>query len=95
LDVAKKDDELASMSKEDTKHFKVVIEKVKDTEDRLIYVKIKKPAYQFREFFVQEIFEEKNLDPEIKYVDKLNALSTSKVNSSENINNYIINSPLM
>ncbi|CAL2103829.1 carboxypeptidase-like regulatory domain-containing protein [Tenacibaculum sp. 190130A14a] len=74
---------------------KVFIKKVKDIDNRRIYERNEKPVYQFREFFVQEVFENKHLSPNINYVDKLKHLSKSKLNTFENVDDYIINSPLM
>lgn len=95
LDVAKIEPELDSISNEKSKHLKIDIKRVRDFNNRLIYKRINKPAYQFREFFVQEVFEDKKLDSQIKYIDKFKPLSKSPINSLNNIDDYIINSPLM
>lgn len=80
---------------EQTNNLLVSIKKLKDINGRLIYEGIKKPAYQFREFFVQEVFENKKLNSEIEVIQKLRPLSEAKINTLDNIDNYIINSPLM
>jgi len=95
LDIAKIEPELDSTSRKQTNSIQVLIKKVRDFNNRLIYARINKPAYQFREFFVQEIFEDKKLDPSIQYIDKLKPLSKSQINILNNIDDYIINSPLM
>lgn len=79
----------------DNKNIFLILKKIEDINGRLIYKEIKKPAYQFREFFVQEVFEDKELNSEIQVIHKMRPLSDAKINTLDNIDNYIINSPLM
>ena len=50
--------------------------------------------YQFRELFVQEVFENKKIPTDKIFIDKKTPLSKSKIASLKTENNYWVNSPL-
>jgi hypothetical protein len=94
LNIAQTELGLSNLDEDSGKDFKLVIKNIRDEDNSLIYEQKHKIAYQFREFFVQEVFENKAQDPKLYYVDKLRPLSHALVNKNFNIENYIINSPL-
>lgn len=87
--------DLKSISNRDKDQLSVIIRRVRDYKNEEIYTVVNKRAYQFREFFVQEVFENKNLNDDLIYIKKLQPLSESEVNGNKSYSNYIINSPLM
>jgi hypothetical protein len=97
LNVAKINSNIKNNNNDDdqSENLTIFIKNVKDIDGQKIYEQVKKPAYQFREFFVQEVFEEKELSSEIQVIYKMRPLSESRINKLDSINNYIINSPLM
>lgn len=75
-------------------NFKIEIKNIKDTDGYEIYKVPKFKMYQFRELFVQEVFENKKLPTHNIFIDKKAPLSKSKKTSLKIENNYWINSPL-
>ncbi|MGI9532613.1 carboxypeptidase-like regulatory domain-containing protein [Lutimonas sp.] len=49
---------------------------------------------QFREIFVQEVFEQKEMDSTFYFIDKNKVLSASKTNENKESQKYWVNSPL-
>ena len=78
------------------KYFSFKIENIKDTNGYEIDKRLSLKMNQYREFFVQEIFETKNLPKEkkINFIDKSLPLSKSFVNPLKLENNYWMNTPL-
>lgn len=75
--------------------FSYRLKKIKDTFGTLINKESKLAGYQFREFFTQEVFENKNPQEGLIYVNKALSLSATKTNPPNfNIDKYWVNSPL-
>lgn len=88
------DKRLQDIKTKDMANLELLIKKVKDIKGRLIYESSFINAYQFREYFVQEIFTNKNLDSELVYMNKQMPLKQSGINELIDVGKYIINSPL-
>jgi hypothetical protein len=88
------DKRLQDMKTTDMANLELLIKKVKDIKRRLIYESSFINAYQFREYFVQEIFTNKNLDSELVYMNKQMPLKQAGINELIEREKYIINSPL-
>jgi len=88
------DKRLQDMKTTDMANLELLIKKVKDIKGRLIYESSFINAYQFREYFVQEIFTNKNLDSELVYMNKQMPLKQAGINELIDVGKYIINSPL-
>lgn len=58
--------------------------------DRLSYLNVT----QFRELFVQEVFPEKQLNKDLKYIDKKKDLSLNPTNKIQDTTIYWTNTPL-
>ena len=76
------------------KNFKIEIKSIKDTDGYEIYKPPTFTMYQFRELFVQEVFEHKELPKNKMFVDKKAPLSSSKITSLKLNKDYWINTPL-
>lgn len=88
------DKRLQDMKSEDMANLKLLIRRIKDIKGRRIYELSYTNAYQFREYFVQEIFTNKNLDSNLVYIKKQMPLKQSVINELIEREKYIINSPL-
>ncbi|AXT18685.1 hypothetical protein D7030_06380 [Flavobacteriaceae bacterium AU392] len=77
-----------------TKHLKYQIRNLRDVFDRKLNKTKELEIYQFREFFVQEVFPNKELPSNIEFVNKTLPLSQSKIHKFEAKNKYWINTPL-
>jgi len=88
------DKRLQDMKTTDMANLELLIKKVKDIKGRLIYESSFINAYQFREYFVQEIFTNKNLGSELVYMNKQMPLKQAGINELIDVGKYIINSPL-
>jgi hypothetical protein len=77
------------------KDLKIEIKNVEDLNERKIYVHYNNVAFQFREFFIQEVFPNKELDDNLQYIDKMKPIGKSVINTNGSFGKYIINSPLM
>ncbi|SNR16912.1 carboxypeptidase-like regulatory domain-containing protein [Tenacibaculum jejuense] len=75
--------------------FKIELKNIRDHYNQLIYQTKEVPIYQYREFFVQEVFKNKKIDSNTTFVNKFKPLSKAKLTPFTNTNKYIINSPLM
>ncbi|MEM6516786.1 MAG: carboxypeptidase-like regulatory domain-containing protein, partial [Bacteroidota bacterium] len=95
LKLPKTELELPYMKKKEEGFLKLEIKRLKDVRGKKLYEKILTKGFQFREFFVQEVFENKFLDKDLEFINKIEPLSKAKVNDVIDIENYIINSPLM
>lgn len=75
--------------------FSCKLSRIKDILGGTINKPFRLTGYQFREFFTQEIFEDKTIESNLIYVDKTLPLSVSKLNEpSFDITKYWMNSPL-
>lgn len=92
-----KNDELdrIKFEKKDIFKFEIDIKRIRDINNRKIYEEVNKIVYQFREYFVQEVFENKKPPLDLNYMRKSSPLSKSIINDIINIDGYIVNSPLM
>jgi len=85
----------AKLNKVKSEDFSYKLKRIKDVSGVTIYKESKLLGYQFREFFTQEVFENKTPSEDLIYMLKLNPLSDAKVNEAKfDINTYWINSPL-
>ncbi|MEM6517365.1 MAG: hypothetical protein AAF688_14375, partial [Bacteroidota bacterium] len=87
--------DLSEVSEESLRKATFILKRIKDVDNNELYDNISQEIYQFREFFVQEVFERKRPSQNLLPVDKLKPLSQSFTNDFINIDSYIINSPLM
>ncbi|NRD22930.1 carboxypeptidase-like regulatory domain-containing protein [Winogradskyella litoriviva] len=84
--------EIADTKPED---FTYKLKRIKDISGMTIYKASKLLGFQFREFFTQEIFENKSLPQDVIFVNKTLPLYSSKLNSKNfDANKYWVNSPL-
>ncbi|WP_299362569.1 carboxypeptidase-like regulatory domain-containing protein [Winogradskyella sp.] len=75
--------------------FSFKLKRIKDTFGRVINKRTQFSGFQFREFFTQEVFEDKKLSSKLVFVDKSKPLSASKVNDIiDDLSKYWVNSPL-
>ncbi|WP_411768144.1 hypothetical protein [Winogradskyella sp. A3E31] len=84
----------SNLGKEEMKYLNFMVRNLKDMTGREIYKPQVKIVYQFREYFVQEIFENKLLNTNLNFVDKMKPLRGQKLNKLEIKNSYILNTPL-
>lgn len=82
------------MKSQDMANLELLIKRVKDIKGRLVYESSFINAHQFREYFVQEIFLNKNLDDNLVYMKKEMPLKQADINELIYMEKYIINSPL-
>jgi hypothetical protein len=94
LVVSEREIELRQQEELQSQDFSLVIKKILDENKNEIYKPISKRAYQFREFFVQEVFQNKRPDPQLMYMNRLKPLLQAPINDSLDADTYIINSPL-
>ena len=89
------DGSLEELTKDDMGKLSFLIRDVRDSMGREIYKRRSINAYQFREFFVQEVFPNKTIDSNLKYLSKVSPLKKATINKViSNSEEYIINSPL-
>lgn len=74
--------------------FEYRIKRIKDVTGRNLYEKKSLTAYQFREFFVQDIFNNVEKPDNVKYVEKAKPLSEAEINNDDDKSVYWLNSPL-
>ena len=74
--------------------FSLKIKNIKDVDGNIIYKSPTFSFYQFRELFVQEVFENKKIPEQTIFIDKSLPLNKAKVSPFTLKNNYWINSPL-
>ena len=79
---------------ESMKDFEYRVKKINDSNGRKLYEKEKVIAYQFREFFVQEIFSKRKKPRALKFMNRVRPLSESDINNDESKSRYWLNSPL-
>lgn len=89
------DEQLELLNSDKVAHLEIKIKNITDIDNRKIYKPNKKIAYQFREYFVQEVNPDKNLNKSLKYIPKFQPLEDAPLNSNDSISGYIINTPLM
>lgn len=94
LQVADFDNTLSNVFNKDMADIDFRIKKLRDINGAKIYKRRRVVAYQFREFFVQEVFEDKEIDRQLQFISKVRALQKAPVNTKVNSEKYIINSPL-
>ena len=75
--------------------FNLDIKRIRDVNGRKIYKVDKKTVYQFREYFVQEVFKDRKPSPDLIFINQLSPISKSIVNDAFEIDGYILNTPLM
>ncbi|MEM1002667.1 MAG: hypothetical protein AAGH46_08460, partial [Bacteroidota bacterium] len=95
LEVDFEEYEFREITEDDLDDLDVGIKNIRDQQGRLIFKNSKEVAYQYREFFVQEVFEQKDIDLGLRYLNKLKPLYSAPVNEKIDIDDYIINTPLM
>ena len=89
------DGSLAQLSQKDMQLLNFLIRDMKDSYGRGIYKTRTITAYQFREYFVQEVFKGKAITTDLKYMSKIKPLNEAQINYNlGNSTSYIINSPL-
>ena len=85
----------AKLSNVEPEDFSFRVKRIKDVFGAVLDRETKLIGYQFREFFTQEIFENKLPPTELIFVNKNRPLSITKVNNATfDIEKYWINSPL-
>lgn len=85
----------ADVKKVKSEDFSYKLKRIKDVSGVTIYKESKLLGYQFREFFTQEIFENKKPPSELIFVNKRKPLSATNVNKiGFDIDKYWVNSPL-
>lgn len=75
-------------------YFDFKLENIKDINGYKINKEVTLKFNQYRELFVQEIFENKPLPNNIKFIDKAKPLSKSTITKTNFTNQYWVNSPL-
>ncbi|MDT0557279.1 carboxypeptidase-like regulatory domain-containing protein [Ichthyenterobacterium sp. W332] len=88
------DEDLINIKKDSMKNIEFTIKNINDKEGREIYIPVKRIGYQFREYFVQEVFDSNTPNENLKLIFKNKSLKKSTINSNSGNENYIINSPL-
>ena len=78
----------------DMSQFTYKIKRINDISNRKLYDKAKIKGFQFREFFVQEIFENKQSSDELIFINKNKPLSEAIENKLPISKSYWLNSPL-
>lgn len=85
----------ADISTVTSEDFSFKLKRIEDTFGATLNKESNLIGYQFREFFTQEIFKNKNPPSNLIYMNKTLPLSATKVNNSNvNLSKYWINSPL-
>lgn len=84
----------SDLEKLNPKDLKFSMRKIKDVAGREIYRPQLLVAYQFREFFIQEVFPTKNISDNILIINNEAPLYFSKINFNQDYNKYWLNSPL-
>jgi hypothetical protein len=95
LKIAAFDKELKLITQDDMSSLELKIKNITDIENREIYETRQKIGYQFREYFIQEVFTDKKLNKNYEYMPKTLPLGDAPINRNADTDNYIINSPLM
>ncbi|EAQ42293.1 carboxypeptidase-like regulatory domain-containing protein [Polaribacter sp. MED152] len=80
--------------KEFTKNLRFEIKNIESKDGLIINKPINFEFYQYREFFVQEVFQNKSLPKTKSFVDKNSPLSNSTQNAMDYKDQYWLNSPL-
>ncbi len=78
----------------DMSQFKVKIKNIYDITNRKLFDTPQIKGLQFREFFVQEIFDNKPTSNELIFINKYQPLSEAKENKLQGAKSYWLNSPL-
>jgi hypothetical protein len=78
----------------DMSQFTFKIKNIYDITNRKLFDTPKIKGFQYREFFVQEIFENKPSPINVVFIDKYKPLSEAKENNSKISKSYWLNSPL-
>lgn len=90
-----KDNGLLKISdKKIKKHLKFSALSLQDIYGRELIFRKVFDVFQFREFFVQEVFIDKPLPAELDFIKKTKNLSRSTVNQLESARRYWVNTPL-
>ena len=85
----------ANLEKVKSEDFSYRVKKIKDITGAKLNKDAKLLGYQFREFFTQEVFEDKKPNDDLIFVTKTLPMLDTKVNSPTfNIDKYWVNSPL-
>jgi uncharacterized protein YegP (UPF0339 family) len=85
----------AKLTEVASEDFSYKLKRIKDTAGGTLDKESKILGYQFREFFTQEVFENKTPSTELIFIYKTRPLSASRVNEANfDINKYWVNSPL-
>ena len=88
------DGSMAEVLDDDMKGILFEMKGFKDFQGRTVNKAQTVTGYQFREFFAQEIFDEKSLDRGLKFIQKNAPLNFADLNAYNEAEKYIINSPL-
>ncbi|SHG45314.1 peptidase associated/transthyretin-like domain-containing protein [Winogradskyella jejuensis] len=94
INIAEFDDLLTNVYPNDMADIDFRIRKIKDVNGAKIYKRRRVVAYQFREFFVQEVFHDKKLNKNLSFISKVRPLFKAPLNKELDVGSYIINSPL-
>lgn len=78
----------------DMVEFNTKIRNIYDIIGRKLYDVPKLKGFQYREFFVQEIFEDKKINQDNIFIDKYSPISEAKINNLKSTKSYWLNSPL-
>jgi len=86
---------LGNINSRDLKrHLKYEIYNLEDIYGRTLNVEEVLDVYQFREFFVQEVFPDRVLPINLEFVKKAKNLTKSKINDLDKASRYWVNTPL-
>ncbi|ARV10469.1 hypothetical protein BTO05_12815 [Winogradskyella sp. PC-19] len=88
------DKSLSELYDDDMSEITFIIKNIEDVDGRDIYKSREVAAYQFREFFSQEIFKDKKIDANLKFTSKVEPLLYAPSNTLKNTKPYIVNTPL-
>ena len=78
----------------DMSQFNYRIKNIYDITNRKLFDSQKIVGFQFREFFVQEVFEDKERTEDVIFINKYRPLSEAKINALGLAKNYWLNTPL-
>lgn len=88
------DKSLSGLDDKQMKDLEFTIRNIEDVDGRSIYKSREVTGYQFREFFTQEIFKNKEPDYSLKFAPKNESLLFAPKNDLGHIKPYIVNTPL-
>ncbi|MFP4846571.1 carboxypeptidase-like regulatory domain-containing protein [Winogradskyella sp. PE311] len=78
----------------DMSQFTYKIKNINDISNRKLYDSPKVRGFQYREFFVQEVFENKERPQNVMFINKFQPLSKAELNDLDLAKSYWLNTPL-